>query len=926
MVITQPRRISAISVSERIAQERIEKIGQTCGYHIRLEQKRSAKTRLLLMTTGVLLRLLQVEEDLTGISHLFIDEVHERDIQSDFLLIILKTLMQRRPDLKVVLMSATLNADIFSSYFKAEGCALLSIPGRAFPVTTYYLEDALQHTGFVIDAKSDCVYKPSPASKDNAAKKKLESEERAKRWRAIEAKFKGKCSKETLTSLEIVDETILNKELIRSLCVHLYLTSEPGAILIFVPGIGDIRDVIEALKEAPEFSDGSALIYPLHSSLSSSEQSRVFAIPPPTIRKIIVSTNIAETSVTIPDVVYVIDSARVKENRYDETSQLSVLEESWVSQANAMQRRGRAGRVRSGVCYCLASGVTYDSLPAFSTPEMLRLSLEEVILQILALELGDPYEFLGKALSPPDPSAIKNALVFLDNLSAVNLENRDDMDENDMDDGMDCATSVSKSIASSMASGNYFKSTITPLGYHLASLPLNPRIGKLILYGLLMDCIDPILTIASIVSAKSPFLSPFDSQERERADMAKQKFLDSDSDLLTMLNAYLSYKQICDEEDGKRGGNDRGDRRGSLGNRGSGRAIIDFCRVNYLSVHSLDQIDQMREQFLDLLKDIGFLPANVTIENVAACSENKNGHEVRMIKSVLCAGLAPNILQLPMSSRPSSSGTLAKKLSEISFNSSKGAANPIYVHPSSVMSESTSLDSAYVIYLDAMKTAKVYVRDVTTVSPLIIALFASKFKVYEKLGVTVVDGWLGFKCSTDLSGLLVRIRQALEEAFVEKVVDPSGSSDKLRKVVQMVKTLTLNDISKSNPISPVLNASSTVAAVASDKKPGDWVCLHCHSNNFASRSSCFRCNKTKEAFLDNQEVAMSCQGKQGITSRDGDWICSSCSINNFASRSSCFKCGLINRAVGGSVNTTELGGGKGRGNGARGRRGGGGKR
>jgi HrpA-like RNA helicase len=338
MVVTQPRRISAISVAERIAQERIEKVGQTSGYHIKLEAKKTSKTRILLMTTGILLRRLQLEGDLKGISHVFVDEVHERDINTDFLLIVLKNLMKKRPELKVVLMSATLNATLFSDYFKAEGCSLITIPGRAFPVTSFFLEDALEQTGFLISPTSDCIYRPNNRNSgggggggggntrnenERQSKKQIEVE-RMRRLHALRKQLTGKCSEDTIRSLEIVDEAIVNKDLIISLVVHIVRTCEAGAILIFVPGLAEIRDITELLRESRELSavtanQGEVLkIFPLHSSLSSAEQNRVFSIYPTDTRKIVVSTNIAETSVTIPDVVYVIDTGRVKENRYDE--------------------------------------------------------------------------------------------------------------------------------------------------------------------------------------------------------------------------------------------------------------------------------------------------------------------------------------------------------------------------------------------------------------------------------------------------------------------------------------------------------------------------------------------------------------------------------------------------------------------------------
>jgi HrpA-like RNA helicase len=278
------------------------------------------------MTTGVLLRRLQLEGDLSGISHVFVDEVHERDINTDFLLIVLKNLMRRRPELKIVLMSATLNANLFRDYFSSEGCALITIPGRAFPVTTFFLEDAFEQTGYVVPPTSDCIYKPNSRDRDRnnsdrQARNKAETD-RVRRLQTLRKQLSGKCSEDTIRSLELVDEAIINKELIVALVSHIVRSCEAGAILIFVPGLGEIRDLLDLLRESKELkaaANGEILkILPLHSSLSSAEQSRVFHIYPSGTRKIVVSTNIAETSVTIPDVVYVIDTGRVKENRYDE--------------------------------------------------------------------------------------------------------------------------------------------------------------------------------------------------------------------------------------------------------------------------------------------------------------------------------------------------------------------------------------------------------------------------------------------------------------------------------------------------------------------------------------------------------------------------------------------------------------------------------
>lgn len=341
IIVTQPRRISAIGVSERIADERCEKVGQTCGYSIKLEKRMTSKTRLLLCTTGILLRRLQCDPDLASVSAIFLDEVHERDINTDFLIIILKDLLQRRKDLKLVLMSATVNSEAFSSYFA--GCPVVSIPGRTHPVQENRLEDILQMTGHEIEEHSDYALKLGPNSSPKVSKS------------ALRKLYYPKYSKEVIHSLSVVDESLINYPLLSDLLEHISKNNEEGAILVFMPGMMEIQKAIEELYKKEYFQSAGVLIYPLHSSLSTAEQVAIFEVPPEGVRKIVISTNIAETSITIEDVVYVVDSGRVKENRKDEINETPTLVECWVSKASAKQRRGRAGRVRPGIAYHMYS-------------------------------------------------------------------------------------------------------------------------------------------------------------------------------------------------------------------------------------------------------------------------------------------------------------------------------------------------------------------------------------------------------------------------------------------------------------------------------------------------------------------------------------------------------------------------------------------
>jgi ATP-dependent RNA helicase DHX36 len=310
IVVTQPRRISTIGVSERIASERCEHLGGTCGYSIKLERKASSATRLLFCTTGILLRRLQCDPDLASVSHgefavyagclscshltvawlllVFVDEVHERDINTDFLLIILKALLRRRTSLKLVLMSATLNAEEFASYF--ENTALVTIPGRAYPVVENRLEDVLQLTGYQIGEGSDF------SCRDHNSQTRISKNDLRKRY--------SKYSSDVIRSLSLVDETIINYELLADLVEHITQTCDDGAILIFLPGLLEIGKAIDELRKKEIFEGPRAIIYPLHSSLSSIDQRAVFSVPEKGVRKIVVATNIAETSITIEGEIF----------------------------------------------------------------------------------------------------------------------------------------------------------------------------------------------------------------------------------------------------------------------------------------------------------------------------------------------------------------------------------------------------------------------------------------------------------------------------------------------------------------------------------------------------------------------------------------------------------------------------------------------
>ncbi|XP_044488967.1 DExH-box ATP-dependent RNA helicase DExH7, chloroplastic isoform X2 [Mangifera indica] len=469
IICTQPRRIAAISVAERVADERCESSpgsdGSLVGYQVRLDSARNERTKLLFCTTGILLRKIAGDRNLTGVTHVIVDEVHERSLLGDFLLIVLKDLLEKQSanglsKLKVILMSATVDSELFSRYFGH--CPVITAQGRTYPVTTYFLEDIYDSINYRLASDS-----PASIRYETSAKEMLLSgpvnNHRGKKnlvlsaWgddsmlseEYINPYYIPSCyqsfSEQTQQNLKRLNEDVIDYDLLEDLVCHVDETCSEGAILVFLPGVSEIYILLDRLVASYRFGGPSSdWILPLHSSIASIDQKKVFLRPPDNIRKVIIATNIAETSITIDDVVYVIDCGRHKENRYNPQKKLSSMVEDWISQANARQRRGRAGRVKPGICFCLYTHHRYEKLMRpYQVPEMLRMPLVELCLQIKLLSLGHIKEFLSKALEPPREEAVNSAISLLYEVGAV---------EGDEE--------------------------LTPLGHHLAKLPVDVLVGK----------------------------------------------------------------------------------------------------------------------------------------------------------------------------------------------------------------------------------------------------------------------------------------------------------------------------------------------------------------------------------------------------------------------------------------------------------------
>ena len=391
---------------------------------------------------------------------------------------------------------------------------------------------------------------------------------------------------------------------------------------------------------------------------------------------------------------------------------------------------------------------------------MLRVGIEDLVLQILILDLGEPTSFLKKALDPPSNLALSNSLRLLEELGAV-----------------DCQWKNRKNTAFSSVREREketedldVSSELTALGFHLATLPVDPRVGKMMIYGALFGCVDPLLTFAAAMSARSPFVAPFG--QREQADEARKTFSVAGSDHLTILNAFNQWSEL----------------RRTSGNR----VVNDFLKDNFLGRLTLFQMEDLRKQFHSLLTDIGFLPKKFRLKDLDhAC--NNNSQNAGLIKAVLCAGLYPNIIVAPRTvvAKPGEAPKKSdKKVGENAFRShTKGE---VYLHPSTIGFNESKLDSRYCCYHELIRTSKTYVRDCTTVSPFALLLFGGTLEVFQTHGVCSVDGWLKFKIDAKPATLIKYLRGKMERLLFQKIVSPQEDvieSEEGKALIQSISRL-----------------------------------------------------------------------------------------------------------------------------------------
>ncbi|XP_053787403.1 3'-5' RNA helicase YTHDC2-like isoform X6 [Vidua chalybeata] len=904
---TQARRLAAVAVAERVAAERREKIGQTIGYQIRLESRVSPKTLVTFCTNDMLLGTLMAgDSTLSTVTHVIVDEVHERDRFSDFLLIKLRDVLQNQHHLKLILSGAAVDTNLFIRYFGS--CPVIHIQGRPFEVKELFLEDILRSTGYTnkemvkykeekqqeekqkytlaewcsaqgnsnkrtsrrqksvpraneeykwLDDGGDTVFNQLTEKDVNCLEpwivKEMDSclsdiwlhkdtdsfaqvlnliltenvsvdyrhsetgatalmissgrgflsqvEElismgasihckSSNGWMAVDwarhfgqtevvdllesysASFAfGNLDESSLVQNSGSDLSAEDRELLAAyhhsfddekvdldLIMHLLHSichsCDAGAVLIFLPGYDEIvslRDRI--LLDDKRFAANAHRyqVFMLHSSVQTLDQKKVLETPPFGIRKIILSTNIAETSITVNDVVFVIDSGKVKEKSFDVLSRVTVLKMGWISKASAVQRKvSRAGRCQPGVCFRLFSRLRFQNMLEFQSPELLRMPLQEICLYTkLLTPINCPVvDFLMKAPDPPPAVTVRNAVHMLKTIDA-------------MDPWED----------------------LTELGYHLTELPVEPHLGKMVLYAVVLKCLDPVLTIACALACQDPFVLPTLASQKRAAVLCRKRFAAGTfSDHMALLRAFQAWQKARSD--------------------GWERA---FCEKNFVSQATMEIIAGMRTQLLGQLRASGFVRARggADIRDVNANSENW-----AVIKAALVAGMYPNLVHVDRES------LLLTEPKE----------KKVRFHPTSVLGQSQykkiapangqaaaiqALPTDWLIYDEmtaAHRTANI--RCCSVVTPVTVSLFcgparlpsnalqaSSSFrggwvsndssdsemedKTAADLPLLKLDEWLHLKLdpenwnSLQAAGMLLQLRQKWHSLFLRRMRAPS---------------------------------------------------------------------------------------------------------------------------------------------------------
>ncbi|XP_039597715.1 ATP-dependent RNA helicase TDRD9 isoform X1 [Polypterus senegalus] len=573
IVVTQPRKIGASSIARWVANERHCVLGSMVGYQVGLDKVASEYTRLLYVTTGVLLQKIISSKSLVEFSHIFIDEVHERSEDLDFLLLIVRKLLHSNSRyVKVVLMSATINCKEFADYFgnpvrsHMNPATVFEVEGISHEIEDYYLDD-LEH---LVSYNGNF----------------LQSEELAIS-RAMYSLAVDLIQK--FDDFETTDHSASED--------GFFTLPNRGSVLVFLPGLQEINFMQDALSKLVR---KRLQVHPLHSSVTLEEQNGVFINPVPGYRKVILSTNIAESSVTVPDVKYVIDFCLARQLVSDKETNYLTLQLVWASKTNCNQRRGRAGRVAKGYCYRLVTKEFWrDQIPDHVIPEILRCPLSSTMLKVKLLDMGDPRAVLGSALSPPSLDDVEKTVLHLKTIGAL-------------------------SVICKGATDNQYDGDLTFLGRILAHLPVDLYLGKMVVLGHVFGCLEECLIIAAALSLKNFFAMPF----LQRLDGYRSKLTfsaGSKSDTIAVVNAFKAWRTL--------------QKNGEFRNP---KDELDWGRAHYIQIKRIKEVAELFEDLKERVAQFNML----TEDDKLSLSYEQTNKQKFILQVVIAGSFYPNYFTL----------------------------------------------------------------------------------------------------------------------------------------------------------------------------------------------------------------------------------------------------------------------------------------
>ena len=731
VLCVQPRRIAAQMLAQRVAKERSERVGDTVGCIVRFDRRISPQGgTITYCTTGIMLLMLQNAPHLfESYTHILLDEVHVRDIGIDFVMLLLKHHIDELqakgiPTPKVIVSSATMDINLFSSYFRnktRKGPFLpaphIRIPGRQFKVKTHYLDGLLESMieslppstlASYLDEKETAKFLDEHYAQFDTQKPAQDKSQEVSNEDEMDVAFPR--------ATQIApsdDDPRIPFGLICATIFHILLTTETGSILVFLPRLGDILAVDQQLKDfAPPsgvyFSNEDRFkVLKLHSQLPD-ELEKLSLDVPSGCRRILLSTDVAEASLTLPDVKYVVDTGRVNQLNFESSSFSNRLTPHWVSRASTTQRAGRAGRVQKGEYFFLGTKRRFDTLRITNAPEMQRVDLQIACLRARQAAPQIPiFEFFKSAIEPPDEEKLQATIGFLKQLKAL--------DE---------------------------RENLTALGSILVDLPVNPAFGKLIVLGLIFRCLDPMLILALLADSEL-FYRPTGRSMANQIRAHRAVFDESqNSDHISTVNAFKAVRKVWNE-------NGR-------------RAAHDFAMAHSIYFPVYRETSHLSVRIFTTLKQRNLLPPNTPLfddkNQLGGARYNLNSNDGHLIKALLLHCLFPRVSAPGMTLQPTMSTKADSTVSTASISLISGLPR---------LQELAMFNSKFM-----MDQSRARLIETTLVTPLMACLFSGSSGISWTHTRLLVDSWLTI-------GLDVAQTSSTEDRVVQKLIRLSGAIDKV---------------------------------------------------------------------------------------------------------------------------------------------------